>query len=70
MSEITTIGLDLAKNVFQVHAIDETDGLVMRKRFGAARCLAFFAGLPRMSGRHGGLCDGALLGARVAGARP
>jgi hypothetical protein len=27
MSKITTIGLDLAKNVFQIHAIDETDGL-------------------------------------------
>ena len=27
MNEITTIGLDLAKNVFQVHGIDETNGV-------------------------------------------
>jgi len=31
MSEITTIGLDLAKSVFQVHGIDEAGG-VTRKR--------------------------------------
>jgi hypothetical protein len=29
MSKITTIGLDLAKNVFQIYAVDETDGLVV-----------------------------------------
>jgi len=27
MEKITTIGLDLAKNVFQVHGIDETNGV-------------------------------------------
>ena len=32
MSEITTIGLDLAKSVFQVHGIDETGAVVLRKR--------------------------------------
>jgi hypothetical protein len=30
MGQITTIGLDLAKNVFQVHGIDEADGVVVR----------------------------------------
>ena len=29
MSEITTIGLDLAKNIFQVHSIDETGTAVV-----------------------------------------
>jgi transposase len=46
MSKITTIGLDLAKNVFQVHAIDETDRLVMRRPLRRGRVLTFFAGLP------------------------
>src|SRR5947208_2799611 len=46
MSKITTIGLDLAKNVFQVHAIDETDGLVMRRPLRRGQVLTFFAGLP------------------------
>ena len=31
MGNITTIGLDPAKNVFQVHAVDETGSVVMRK---------------------------------------
>src|SRR6202047_1388639 len=46
MIKITTIGLDLAKNVFQVHATDETDGLAMRRPLRRGRVLTFFAGLP------------------------
>ena len=46
MSKITTIGLDLAENVFQVHAVDETDGLVIRRALRRAQVLTFFAGLP------------------------
>jgi transposase len=30
--QVTTIGLDLAKNVFQVHGIDATEKVVVRKR--------------------------------------
>ena len=29
MNEITTIGLDLAKNIFQVHGVDETGTAVI-----------------------------------------
>ena len=32
MGDITTIGLDLAKSVFQVHAVDEMGSVVMQKR--------------------------------------
>ena len=46
MEKVTTIGLDLAKNVFQAHGIDETDGVVMRKRLRRGRVLPFFSGLP------------------------
>jgi hypothetical protein len=30
--QITTIGLDIAKNVFQVHGIDAKEKVVMRKQ--------------------------------------
>jgi transposase len=47
MSKITTIGLDLAKNVFQVHGIDETDQMVVRKPLRRGQVLGFFARLSR-----------------------
>jgi transposase len=46
MSEITTIGLDLAKSVFQVHGINEAGGAVTRERLRRGQMLTFFAGLP------------------------
>jgi transposase len=46
MSEITTIGLDLAKSVFQIHGINEAGGEVTRKRLRRGQMLTFFAGLP------------------------
>jgi transposase len=47
MNEITTIGLDLAKNVFQIHGVDGLGTAVLRKRLRRGQLLAFFAGLPR-----------------------
>jgi transposase len=47
MSEITTIGLDLAKHVFQVHGIDASGAPVVRKRLRRSEVLTFFARLPR-----------------------
>jgi transposase len=44
--KITTIGLDLAKNVFQVHAIDEHDHRVVRKQLRRDQVIAFFAAVP------------------------
>jgi transposase len=46
MGDITTIGLDLAKSVFQVHAVDEMGSVVMRKRLRRSQVLAFFAEIP------------------------
>ncbi len=43
--EITTIGLDLAKSVFQVHDVDAS-GAVVRKTLRRPQVLAFFAKLP------------------------
>ena len=47
MREITTVGLDLAKNVFQIHGIDEAGEVVVRKQLRRAQVLGFFAGLSR-----------------------
>jgi transposase len=46
MNEITTIGLDLAKHVFQVHGVDASGVTVVRKRLRRSEMLAFFARLP------------------------
>ncbi len=43
---ITTIGLDLAKNVFQVHAVDSDGQVVVRKQLRRGAVLPFFAALP------------------------
>ena len=46
MSEITTVGLDLAKNVFQLHGADARGGALLRKKLRRAQVLPFFATLP------------------------
>jgi len=44
--EITTVGLDLAKRVFQVHGVDRAGGVFVRKALRRAQMLPFFAKLP------------------------
>ena len=68
MGEITTIGLDLAKQVFQVHGIDADGTTVLRKQLRRSQVLSFFSRLAPCLVGYGGVCDGALLGARVGGA--
>jgi transposase len=46
MGEVSTIGLDIAKSVFQVHGVDGAGAVVMRKRISRAKVLEFFAELP------------------------
>src|SRR6516165_7043019 len=46
MGEVSTVGLDIAKSVFQVHGVDADGAVVMRKRIGRAKLLEFFAALP------------------------
>jgi transposase len=45
MGEVSTIGLDIAKSVFQVHGVDESGAVVMRKRVSRSQVLEFFGGL-------------------------
>src|SRR6202040_2932170 len=44
--QVTTIGLDIAKNVFQVHAIDAAEKVVVRKQLRRSQVLEFFKALP------------------------
>jgi transposase len=46
MGEATTIGLDIAKSVFQAHGADAAGGVVFRKKLSRGRVLAFFAAQP------------------------
>lgn len=47
MEGVAVVGLDLAKSVFQVHAIDPHGQVVLRRRLSRAKLLPFFAGLRR-----------------------
>lgn len=46
MSEITTVGLDLAKNVFQAHGADVLGRVLFRKKLRRDQVLSFFSQLP------------------------
>lgn len=62
--QITTIGLDLAKHVFQVHGVDDNGAVVIRRRLrrvesssSSRRChpawLGWRLARPRITGRAG-----------------
>jgi len=46
MQAITTIGLDIAKSVFQVHGVDEAGNVVFRRQLKRRYVLPFFQKLP------------------------
>jgi transposase len=46
MGEVSTIGLDIAKSVFQVHGVDNAGAVVIRKRVSRAKVLEYFGELP------------------------
>ena len=46
MGEISMIGLDLAKNVFQIHGIDASGQVVLRRQLRRNALEKFFAQLP------------------------
>ncbi len=49
--QVTTIGLNIAKNVFQVHAIDAAEKIIVRKQLRRSQVLEFFKALPPIIGR-------------------
>ena len=46
LTTVATIGLDIAKNVFQVHGVDKEGQVVIRQQLKRNRMLAFFRKLP------------------------
>ncbi|MEK7874044.1 MAG: IS110 family transposase [Chloroflexota bacterium] len=46
MGEVSTVGLDIAKSIFQAHGADAAGEVVFRKKLGRGRLLSFFADLP------------------------
>nr|WP_249804634.1 IS110 family transposase [Bradyrhizobium sp. 23] len=47
VSDVITVGLDIAKHVFHVHGADERGRAVFSKKIGRAKLLDFFAAQPR-----------------------
>ncbi len=45
--QITTIGLDIAKNVFQIHGVDAEEKVVVRKQLRRGQVIRFFEELAR-----------------------
>ena len=61
--KITTIGIDLAKNVFQIHALDERGKAVIKKKISRNQMILFFANMePCLIGMEA--CGGAHYWAR------
>ena len=46
MTQIITIGIDLAKSVFQIHGVDAAGNVVVRRQLRRGQVLAYFASLP------------------------
>ena len=44
--KITTVGIDLAKNVVQIHAVDERGKTALKKQLKRGQVVEFFATLP------------------------
>ena len=47
MSEVTNVGLDLAKNVFQAHGASSSGEVVFRRRLRREQVMSFFVSQPR-----------------------
>jgi len=47
VSEVTTIGLDIAKNVFHAHGADTSGRVLFSRKISRTKLLEFFAGQPR-----------------------
>ena len=60
--QIATIGLDIAKNVFQVHGIDATEKVVVRKQLRRGQMLGVLQDAAALPCGYGSLRDLPLLG--------
>ena len=66
---VTRVGLDLAKKVFQVHAVDARGEVVAARKLRRGQLACFLCRAGALRGGDGGLLLGPSLGASIAGAR-
>ncbi|MGF6792588.1 transposase [Paraburkholderia sp. 35.1] len=59
--KITTVGIDLAKNVFAVHGVNEHGRTVLKKVLKRNHVAGFFANLPRVKQDESRIDSGFLL---------
>ena len=50
MMKVKRIGLDLAKNIFQIHGVDIDEQTIVRQRLKRVAVLSYFARLDRVNG--------------------
>ncbi len=65
MNQVTIVGIDLAKRVFQLHGAAADGSVVFRKKVSRAQFLAFLTTIPGLHCSDGGLRNIALLGSRA-----
>jgi transposase len=46
VSDVTTVGIDLAKNVFSLHGVDSHGNVLVRRTISRSKLLSFVAQLP------------------------
>ena len=64
--QVSIVGLDIARQVFQLHGVDANGNVLLRKRLKRSQVLGFFANLPRcLVGLEA--CGGAHYWARTIG---
>src|SRR5258708_19056561 len=68
MGEVSTIGLDIAKSVFQVHGVDVAGAVVIRKRVSRAKSVGVLRRAAAMPGRNRSVSVSASLGPRDSSA--
>ena len=70
MEKFIRIGVDLAKNYFQVHALTSEGGPALTRKLTRLKMREFFSGIGPLPCWHGGLRFIPLLGARACGHGP
>ena len=66
--QISTIGIDLAKSVFQVHGVDAAGKVIITKKLRRSQVLPLFEKIAALPDRHGSVRHIASLGTRAQGA--
>ena len=70
MEAVVTIGLDIAKSVFQVHGVDAVGAIIVAPTSDAREGAVVLREASSLPSRPGGLRHGALLGPRAQKAWP